>query len=133
MMPNSVVFASGDLRLRPRDMAKFGYLFLNKGMWGNERIISEEWVEVSTKKYFDAGSNSNGFDWADGYGYHWWQWERIRGMEFNAYFASGWGGQWIIVNPDNDLIIVSTTGNYYTEMIMPVELIIADYILPSIQ
>ena len=133
MMPNNVVFASGDLRLCPRDMAKFGYLFLKKGMWGEERIISEEWVDISTTKFFDVSNDTNGFDWADGYGYHWWQWERINGIEFNAYFAAGWGGQWIIVNPENELVIVSTAGNYYTDVKIPIETIISDYLLPSIR
>ncbi len=133
MLPNNVVFASGDLRLRPRDMAKFGYLFLKKGMWGEERIISEEWIDISTAKFFDVSNDTNGFNWADGYGYHWWQWERINGIKFDAYFASGWGGQWIIVNPENELVIVSTAGNYFTDVNMPIETIISDYILPSIR
>jgi CubicO group peptidase (beta-lactamase class C family) len=132
MLPNDVVFCSGDLRLRPRDMAKFGYLFLNGGMWNDDQIISQEWIDISTDIYFDLNTPPNDFSWADGYGYHWWQWENINGVNYNAYFASGWGGQWIIVSPSYNMVIVSTAGNYYTDMVMPIESILTNYIIPSI-
>jgi len=132
MLPNDVVFYSGDIRLRPRDMAKFGDLFLNNGMWQDEQIISQEWINTSTQKLIDPNDYSNNYSWADGYGFQWWIWENIRGLRFQAYFASGWGGQYIIVSPEFNMIIISTAGNYYTEIKMPIELIITDYIIPSI-
>jgi len=132
MLPNDVVFCSGDLRLRPRDMAKFGYLFLNNGMWHGERIISQEWINTSTQKLIDPNDYSNNYSWADGYGFQWWIWENIRGLQFQAYFAAGWGGQYIIIAPEFDMVIVSTAGNYYTEIKMPIESIVVDYIIPSI-
>jgi CubicO group peptidase (beta-lactamase class C family) len=132
MLPNDVVFCSGDLRLRPRDMAKFGYLFLNNGMWHGERVISQEWINTSTQKFIDPNDYSNNFSWADGYGFQWWIWENIYGVEFRAYFATGWGGQYIIVSPDINTVIVSTAGNYYTDIKMPIESIIVNYIIPSV-
>lgn len=133
MLPNDIVFCSGDLRLRPRDMAKFGYLFLNGGIWQKERVISQEWVEISTQKIIDPNEYSADFTWADGYGYQWWLWENIYGVEFQAYLAAGWGGQWIIVSPSINMVVVSTAGNYYTDVKIPIELILVDYIIPSIQ
>jgi len=131
MISDDVVFTSGDLRLRPRDMAKFGYLFLNGGMWNNVRIISQEWIDISTQ--IQINLNTSPYDgWMDGYGYQWWQWEKIFGEDYNAYTASGWGGQWIIVNPDMNTVVVSTGGNYYTDEILPVQRILVDYIIPSI-
>jgi len=59
-------------------------------------------------------------------------WEKIYGVDYPAYFASGWGGQWIIVSPSMNTVVVSTAGNYYTEMIMPIEKILVDYIIPSL-
>ena len=132
MLPNNTVFCSGDLRLRPRDMAKFGYLFLNGGMWQNERIISQQWIDISTQKLIDPNNYTANFSWADGYGYQWWIWEDIYAVVFPSYFASGWGGQWIIMAPHLDLVVVSTAGNYYTDMIMPIERVLVDYIIPSI-
>jgi CubicO group peptidase (beta-lactamase class C family) len=129
MLPNDVVFCSGDLRLRPRDMAKFGYLFLNGGIWKNEQIISQEWINISTSKHINLENNWGDLD---GYGYQWWLWETIGSVEFNAYAASGWGGQWIIVIPDSDAVFVTTGGNYYTEEALSIQSIMVSYIIPSL-
>ena len=75
---------------------------------------------------------TNAFGWADGYGYQWWTWEQVWDKAFNAYMASGWGGQWIIVNPDNNTVIVTTGGNYYTNEKISIHSMLADYIIPSI-
>jgi len=128
-LPNNVIFCSGDLRLRPRDLAKFGQLFLNGGTWKNERIISQEWVDISTRKFT---SLNNWWGDVDGYGYQWWQWENIYGVNYNAYMASGWGGQWIVVSPDMNTVVITTAGNYYSTELMPIQSILVNYILPSI-
>jgi len=129
MLPNNVIFCSGDLRLRPRDVAKFGQLFLNGGTWKSEQIISREWVEMSTQKFT---SLHNWWADVDGYGYHWWQWENIYGVNYPAYMASGWGGQWIIISPEMNTVVITTAGNYYTDESMPVQTILVNYILPAI-
>jgi CubicO group peptidase (beta-lactamase class C family) len=129
MLPDDTVFTSGDLRLRPRDMAKFGYLFLNNGEWNGHQVISKEWVERSTAKHVDL---SGQVPWADGYGYQWWIWDDIRGLDYHAYFASGWGGQSIIILPEINTIVVSTAGNYYSTEQISIETILAIYILPAI-
>jgi len=128
-LPNNVIFCSGDLRLRPRDLAKFGQLFLNGGTWEGERIISQQWVDESTQKFTTL---NNWWGDVDGYGYQWWQWENIYGVSFNAYMASGWGGQWIVVSPTMNTVVITTAGNYYTEELVPVQTILVSYILPSI-
>jgi len=129
---NNVVFCSGEIRLTPRDMAKFGQLFLDNGKWNGEQIISQEWVDESTTTFTDFSQEpgSNGYE--DGYGYQWWTWDNIHGEDFNAYMAQGWGGQWIIVYPDYDIVIVSTGGNYYNSPLLPISRIIVDYILPAL-
>ena len=68
-----IIFTSGDLMLRPRDMAKFGQLFLNKGAWDGEQVISEEWCTLSTSRHIDPNDYSGNFNWSDGYGFQWWQ------------------------------------------------------------
>ncbi|MFC1726138.1 serine hydrolase domain-containing protein [candidate division KSB1 bacterium] len=128
-----LVLASGELMLCSRDMAKFGQLFLNTGKWENERVISEEWISISTQKHFDPNNYTDAFRWADGYGYQWWLWDlNSQGRNFCAYMASGWGGQWIIQIPELDIVFVTTGGNYYTAEIIPIKSIIEDYIIPSI-
>ncbi|KAA3656765.1 MAG: class C beta-lactamase-related serine hydrolase [Calditrichaeota bacterium] len=129
MISADVVFCSGDLRLRPRDMAKFGYLFLNGGVWQNARIISQAWTENSIHRHNEL--DDYWFD-SDGYGYKWWLWNDIDGVAVNAYAASGWGGQWIIILPDYDTVFVTTGGNYYTEETLSIQTLLVEYILPAV-
>jgi CubicO group peptidase (beta-lactamase class C family) len=119
-----MIHASGNLKLRPRDMAKFGYLFLNGGIWRGERIVSEEWVEESTKGHAST-------PWADGYGYQWWlKTYRLGSTSVDSFYAAGWGGQRIIVFPSLEMVCVFTGGNYVGEE--PVDEIINRYILPAV-
>lgn len=64
--PDGLPQTEGGLHLRPRDMAKFGLLILNGGVWGGRRIISERWVHDSTARHVDVSDSI-------GYGYHWWR------------------------------------------------------------
>ncbi len=132
MLRNDVVFCSGDLRLRPRDMAKFGLLFLDGGTWDGKRIVSQRWIEESTKNQIDPDNHAADFGGADGYGYQWWVWEDIDGVKCQAYCASGWGGQWIIVCPSMNTVVVSTAGNYYSEAKMSIQSILVHYVIPSV-
>jgi len=127
-MPNNVVFASGDLRLRPRDMAKFGLLFLQMGKWEGGKVVSEGWVEAATARHVVPDGDHA---WADGYGYGWWHWDLFsEGRFYQTYQASGWGGQWIVVIPESDMVVVSTGGNYYQAEPMPMTTILIQHILP---
>ncbi len=83
------------LSLSTRDMAKIGYLYLNNGFWEKQFLVSDSWVSDSFKAY-------NGGD----YGYHWWI-KCFKG--YNAYCAIGFGGQYIIVVPQYDIVVVVTS------------------------
>jgi CubicO group peptidase (beta-lactamase class C family) len=121
---NGVVFVSGDLKVRPRDMAKFGYLYLNNGVWRDQQIFSKEWIDKSVDKHLYVNPYYH-------YGYQWWiRNYEINSKEYHSFSASGWGGQRISVFPELDVVIVLTGGNYMTSD--PVDHIIIDYILPSI-
>jgi CubicO group peptidase (beta-lactamase class C family) len=131
MMPNDVVFASGDLRLRPRDIAKFGQLFLDMGRWDEEEVVSEEWVGSATARHVGPDGPHG---WADGYGYGWWHWDLPSGGEvYQTYQASGWGGQWIVVVPEHDMVVVSTGGNYFQAEAMPIQRILTDHVFPALR
>lgn len=100
----------GGLQLRPRDMAKLGYLFANKGRWQGRQIISSAWIEEATRAHARFGPM-----WTTGYGYQWWLYRfKCENVTVDAYAAVGWGGQRIIVFPTLDLIVVLTAGNYST-------------------
>lgn len=103
-MPSGPVNTSGMLFMRPRDMAKIGQLFLNKGQWEGRQILSADWVAESTRKQVMLREQE--------YGYLWWRREFVMdGRTFPAYYASGNGGQLIVVLPEQNLVVVSTAGN----------------------
>jgi len=89
-----------DLAMFPQDMAKFGYLFLNKGQWDDEQIISAEWVRASQQSL--AANNSNA-GIQPMYGYQWWV-----NPDLGFYNAAGSGGNYIIVVPEQDMVVVFT-------------------------
>ena len=92
---------AGGLFLRPRDMAKFGYLYLNQGEWAERQIVPPDFVRASTRAQNAGGAPEN-----ERYGYLWW----VTTVEGHAaYFAGGYGGQFIYVVPDVDAVVVVTS------------------------
>jgi CubicO group peptidase (beta-lactamase class C family) len=108
--PDGTVFTNGDLLLRPRDMAKIGYMMLRKGKWKGKQIVSREWVDESTKVHV-----AHGVPFGRKYGYQWHRGEAvINNQVFETYFASGTGGQYIFVFPRLDLVVVFTSKIFET-------------------
>lgn len=100
---NGYTFGGAGLSLTARDMARFGYLYLKKGSYDGRQIVPAAWVDQSVKNHRDYTE-----PWREmrevGYGFHWWT---GRFDEHRMFFASGFGGQWIVVVPDLDLVIVA--------------------------
>jgi CubicO group peptidase (beta-lactamase class C family) len=97
--------AGGGLALTARDAAKFGLLYLNSGRWRNEQVVPESWVRESFRKHVDlAGNGQPPF----GYGYLWWIFAPDpRGKTGqDIYAARGRYGQYIIVVPEHDMVVV---------------------------
>jgi len=122
--PQGYARGGGGVRLIPRNMAKFGYLHIMNGQWEDEQIIPEEWIIESRKKHI-ISQHIPGFY----YGYQFWISES--GL---MYTALGYGGQWIMIIPEYDLVAVFT--NHFVEgdqdqWITPIRLL-NDYVLPSI-
>ena len=118
-----MIFASGNLKLCARDLAKLGLLFLDGGVWRGERIVSQEWIAEATKAHAIPSG-------ADGYGYHWWlETFHVGSSSFDSYYAAGWGGQRLMVFPALELVVVMTGGNYVEDE--PVDEILIRYILPA--
>ena len=129
--PNGMVYTSGGDRglwLRPRDMAKIGLLFLNKGNWKGRQIVSSEWVNESTK------SHVNAFFAGSEYGYQWWRGEKAIGNRtIGVFYASGHGGQYIFVCPSLDLVAVFTSKVYGNPLgVARPQVMMADHIIPAI-
>jgi CubicO group peptidase (beta-lactamase class C family) len=90
-----VAYGGSTVRLTPRDMAKFGYLYLKNGLWDGEQIVPEAWVEASQQKHMARKYIPDNF-----YGYQFWV------SNLGYYSAVGYEGQWIMIVPDHDLVVV---------------------------
>jgi len=106
----AVAFAGGGLYMRPRDMAKIGQLYLHDGVWNGNVVISQQWVRQSVQNAFVSWDQFSDHYMHTGYGYQWWPGRWDSGA--TTFLAAGWGGQFIMVVPSLDLVIV-ITGDYY--------------------
>ena len=96
--PSGIAVGGYGLQMTPRDMAKFGYLYLNNGSWDGRQVLPSDWVSVSIEDH--SGVSSFG---GSGYGYQWWL------QSFGGYAAVGWGGQRIYVIPDQEIVVIFTS------------------------
>ncbi len=109
----------GRIHMRPRDMAKFGYLFLNNGRWDDRQIVSAEWVADSTQKHIPATLTP-------GYGYQWWV------MSPGNYAAVGYRGQRIFVSKERQMVVVFTSRLKQKDGLIPTG-ILRGYIIPAVK
>ncbi len=110
------------LYLRPRDMEKFGLLYLDKGNWNGKQIISRDWIQQSLQKH----SVVQGVD----YGYLWWiKYLDADGIRYYGKAAQGNGGQKIYIWEEQNMVTVITGGNYNSQS--PSDELIKKYILPA--
>lgn len=131
--PNGTFDTAGSLKITPRDMVKFGATYLNDGVWNDQRIISADWVEKSSKPYNNnIEINIPGEDSGKcGYTYSWWTSEFSHaGKTIKMFRAGGWGGQEIMVFPELEMVVVFTGGNYAKNTSL--YKIIKRYVLPAL-
>jgi len=100
----------GGMHLLPRDMAKFGLLYLREGVWENKQLIPKKWIEQSFKMHVEFGEKARGKD--VGYGYLWWilQPDPTGNAKAYIYAAEGFMAQYIFVIPEHDMVVVYTGG-----------------------
>jgi CubicO group peptidase (beta-lactamase class C family) len=119
--PQGVSIGGYGLFLRTEDIAKFGQLYLQRGMWNGKQILPAEWVDQATSKQVSNGSDPDN-DWDQGYGFQFWR------CRHNAYRGDGKNGQYCIVLPEKDAVIAITAN----EKDMQAELnIVWDKLLPA--
>lgn len=110
--PQGITTGGMGLRLTVDDLVKLGQLYLQKGIWNGQQIVSPAWVEISTTPYTDH------------YGYGWW-------IEAKYFFAAGYGGRLVFVVPEYDLVAVivggfPTSGNIAAQLL-------EQFIIPAVQ
>ncbi|MBR2230745.1 MAG: serine hydrolase [Prevotella sp.] len=132
--PQGVNCGGWGLHLKTKDMAKMGQLFLQKGEWNGQQIVSAEWLKEmssyqvpsapSGTRFEDiekAGLSKDNNEWVQGYGYQMWI------CRHNAFRADGYAGQYIFVFPDRDAVLVLTTSS---SLYQPYIDLIWEYLLP---
>ena len=92
------------LGLSARDLAKFGFLYLNNGYWKGQSIVPQQWVKKSTEQQIQAVSHP--LYGTFGYGYHWWV-KQVDGC--SSFRAWGRRGQYVVVVPELDLVVAVTS------------------------
>jgi CubicO group peptidase (beta-lactamase class C family) len=123
-------YFGGGMYLTPKDMLKFGELYLNKGSFESQRVLSKNWAKNSFKNYLNLENVPD----KNGYGYLWWHnTYQVNGKNIKSNEARGNGGQYIFVIPSLKIVVVVTSGNYKNEKTQQPELIFEKYILPYLE
>jgi CubicO group peptidase (beta-lactamase class C family) len=129
--PDGEVDTEGGLYLSAYDLARIAYLFLRGGVWNGEQIISADWVAASTAPTVpDIGVERYGR--TTGYGYQWWVPEHENGKTV-VFAGRGYGGQYPIVAPEQDIIVVFNAWNIHEEPELSTYMALWDRILPAVR
>jgi CubicO group peptidase (beta-lactamase class C family) len=103
--PQGYPYGGHGLQLRTEDMAKFGVLFLDRGRWHGEQMISSRWVVDASDKQFELGVGYGPLSDIH-YGFLWWL---DRGLEHRVFIAWGWGGQFVFCVPALELVVATSS------------------------
>lgn len=121
--PEGVTLGSGGLSATTEDLAKFGQLYLDDGMWEGERVLPEGWAQAATQRQ-GPSEPGEGY-WSAGYGYQFW-----RNVRELGYRADGAFGQFSLVVPQYDMVLAMTAG---TSDLGPVHSVLWQYIRPAFE
>jgi CubicO group peptidase (beta-lactamase class C family) len=129
LSPQGISLGMIGLRLRTEDMAKFGQLLLQNGVWNGKQLISKEWIKEATSFKIETtppGSKDSLklSDWGQGYCYQMW-----RGKN-NTVRLDGMGGQFVVLIPDKDAIVVFTANAKNTQDELN---LVHNYLIPAIK
>jgi hypothetical protein len=104
-----VNLTDGGLSVRTEDLAKFGQLYLQGGVWNGEQLLPAGWAEEATARQVSTGNDDN--NWGYGYGYQFWR-SQV------GYRADGSLGQFVFVLPEQDIVLAITSGTNDTNGVM---------------
>lgn len=123
--PEGINTGGWGLRARTVDIARFGQLYLQGGVWQGERLVDEAWVaEATSFRVPNAASGNVNPDWQQGYGYQFW---RCRN---GAYRGDGAFGQFCVVLPEQDAVVATTSGLQDMQAVLD---LVWKHLLPGMQ
>lgn len=107
--PQGYYMGGGDMAYTSRDMAKFGYLYLSNGAFDGKQVIPSEWIDESLRAYSPTNYKDLGTFKNIKYGYLWWS---ANVGKYKINFAWGHGGQYIVIVPELNMVVVSTANPF---------------------
>lgn len=132
--PDGINFGGWGLTIKTEDMAKLGQLFLNEGKWNGKQLVSAEWLKEMGSFQVESspsgtpyemreayGLTKDNNDWVQGYGYQMWM------CRHDAFRADGYAGQYIMIFPKRNTVLVLTTKS---SLYQPYMDLIWEYLLP---
>jgi CubicO group peptidase (beta-lactamase class C family) len=122
---NGINWGEGGLALIPRDLAKFGFLYLNNGLWDGQSVVSEAWVKASTAPHIETGDL--GYGLSRHYGYQWWV------DADGAYKATGSAGQRMFVIPKQAMVVTFVGGASSLDSDIVPETLLTSFLLPAVK
>jgi CubicO group peptidase (beta-lactamase class C family) len=102
--PRGINLGGTGLHAKTEDIARFGQMYLQRGMWNGQRILTEEWITEASKFHSDNSNTQTNPDWTSGYGYQFWR------CRPNCYRGDGAFGQYCVIMPEQDAVLAMIGG-----------------------
>jgi len=122
--PRGVNIGGSGLHIQTEEIARFGQMYLQKGMWQGMRIVPENWIAEATRATSDNSNTQTNPDWTVGYGYQFWR------CQHNAYRGDGAFGQFCIVLPEQDAVLTMISGVQDMQAVLDK---VWEHLLPAMQ
>lgn len=120
--PDGINMGASHLRMRTEDIAKFGQLYLQNGVWKGRQVLSKDWVATAGAKHIENGKNDS--SWGYGYGYQFWL------NPPGGYRADGAYGQYSMILPEEDAVVAITSESIATKTTMQM---VWDILVPAMK
>ncbi len=102
--PRGINLGGTGLHIKLEDIARFGQMYLQGGVWEGKQVVPAAWVAEATSAHSDNSNTQSTPDWSVGYGYQFWR------CRHNAYRGDGAFGQYCIVMPEQDAVLAMISG-----------------------
>ena len=122
--PRGINTGGWGLSITTEDIACFGQMYLQNGLWNGRRLLPASWIAQATSYHSDNSINQDEIDWQQGYGFQFWL------CRHNAYRGDGAFGQFCVVMPDQDAVFAATAG---VENMQAVLDLVWKHLLPAMQ
>ncbi|GCE29739.1 hypothetical protein KDA_52230 [Dictyobacter alpinus] len=123
--PQGIAIGGIGLRLTTEEIARFGLLYVQQGIWQGRQLLSQAWMTEATAVQIASGDNPHS-DWAQGYGYQFWH------CRHGAYRGDGVFGQFCLIMPEQDAVLAITGGLDVFDAQQPLNLV-WDLLLPAMK